>query len=255
VNLIKHMDKRNNTYKDRTIDVVLIRHAQSQWNLENRFTGWANPPLTPAGLKEAEQAARLLHEHGYQFDVAFSSRLLRAQQTLDVILDMLGQSEIPRFQDWRLNERHYGLLQGVNKAEKAKAVGEQQVWRWRRGYEDKADPLPRTDPTHPVNDPLYNDVDPMLLPDVENLAETRARVTQFWQERVIPYIRLGERVLISGHGNTLRALLMDLANLSIKEVESFEIPTGKPIIYTFNRKAEPFNWRYLEEHNNKIMMV
>lgn len=249
------MKKQNNTHKDRTIDVVLIRHAQSRWNLENRFTGWANPPLTPDGLKEAEHAAGLLHEHGYQFDVAFSSRLLRAQQTLDVILNMLGQNELPQFQDWRLNERHYGLLQGVNKAEKAKAVGEQQVWRWRRGYEDKAEPLPRTDPTHPVNDPLYNDINPMLLPDVENLAETRARVMQFWRERVAPYIRLGERVLISGHGNTLRALLMDLANLSIKDVESFEIPTGKPIIYTFSRKADPVNWYYLEEHNNKIMMV
>ena len=255
MNLIKYMKKQNNTHKDRTIDVVLIRHAQSQWNLENRFTGWANPPLTPAGLDEARSAAHQLQQHGYHFDIAFSSRLLRAQQTLDVILDMLGQSELPQFQDWRLNERHYGLLQGVSKTEKAKAVGEQQVWRWRRGYEDKAEPLPRTDPTHPVNDRLYNDIDPMLLPDVENLAETRARVMQFWQERVVPYIRQGERVLISGHGNTLRALLMDLANLSIKEVESFEIPTGKPIIYTFSRKAEPINWRYLEEHNNKIMMV
>ena len=244
-----------NTDKNRTVDVVLIRHAQSQWNLENRFTGWANPPLTQAGLHEAEHAGRMLHEHGYQFDVAFSSRLTRAQQTLDVILDTLQQSDIPQYQDWRLNERHYGLLQGVNKAEKSKEVGEQQVWRWRRGYEDKAEPLPRTDPTHPVNDPLYHDVDPVLLPDVENLVETRTRVMQFWQERIAPYIRLGERVLISGHGNTLRALIMGLADLSVEQVESFEIPTGEPIIYNFNRHAEPISWHYLADQPSKAMLI
>ncbi|WP_455365213.1 2,3-bisphosphoglycerate-dependent phosphoglycerate mutase [Kaarinaea lacus] len=249
------MEKHNDTNKGRKIDVILIRHAQSQWNLENRFTGWANPPLTQAGLDEARHAAHLLQQQGYRFDIAFSSRLLRAQQTLDLILDILGQSKLPQFQDWRLNERHYGLLQGVNKAEKAKEVGEQQVWRWRRGYEDKAEPLPRTDPTHPVNDPLYHDIDPALLPDVENLSETRARVMQFWQKRVVPYIRLGERVLISGHGNTLRALIMGLTNLSVEEVESFEIPTGKPIVYTFNRNAEPLNWRYLEDQPKKAAVI
>jgi 2,3-bisphosphoglycerate-dependent phosphoglycerate mutase len=253
------MENDNNTNKNnvaqKTIDVVLIRHAQSQWNLENRFTGWANPPLTQAGFNEARKAADLLRAHNYQFDVAFSSRLLRAQQTTDIILETLEQKNLPQFQDWRLNERHYGQLQGVNKAEEAKRVGEQQVWRWRRGYEDKAAPLSRTDPTHPVNDPLYHDIDPSLLPAVENLAETRARVMQFWQERVAPYIRLGTRVLISGHGNTLRALIMDLANLSIRQVESFEIPTGKPIIYTFNRKAEPLCWRYLEDQQNETIPV
>ncbi|WP_455223125.1 2,3-bisphosphoglycerate-dependent phosphoglycerate mutase [Kaarinaea lacus] len=245
------MDNSSNTNKSNTIDVVLIRHAQSQWNLENRFTGWENPPLAAAGLDEAKQAAQLLQQHGYRFDIAFSSRLLRAQQTLDVILEILNQTNIPQFQDWRLNERHYGLLQGVNKAEKANEVGEEQVWRWRRGYEDKAEPLPRTDPTHPINDPLYRDIDPALLPDVENLAETRERIIQFWQERVTPLIRLGKRVLISGHGNTLRALIMGLSNLSVEEVESFEIPTGKPIIYTFNRNAEPLDWCYLEDQLKK----
>lgn len=236
----------SNTEKNKTVDVVLIRHAQSQWNAENRFTGWANPPLTEAGLEEARQAARLLKEHDYHFDVAYSSRLLRAQQTLDVILEILGQTNFPKFQDWRLNERHYGMLQGINKSEKAQEVGEQQVWRWRRSYLEKAEPLPRTDLSHPVNDPAYKDVDPQLLPDVENLAETRVRVMQFWIERIMPYIRLGERVLISGHGNTLRALIMGLANLSAKEVESFEIPTGKPIVYSFNRNAEPLHWRYIK---------
>jgi len=247
---IPEMDNR----KDKTIDVVLIRHAQSQWNAENRFTGWANPPLTESGLDEARHAAQLLKEHGYHFDIAYCSRLLRAQQTLDEILKILDQEKLPQFQDWRLNERHYGMLQGVNKAEKAKEVGEQQVWRWRRGYLDKAEPLPRNDQTHPVNDPLYHDIDPALLPDVENLSETRARVMQFWQQRIEPLIRLREHVLISSHGNTLRALIMGLANLSAKQVESFEIPTGKPIIYTFNQKGEALNWHYLENQPANAVM-
>lgn len=245
----EHSNDTNNTDHNHddgtTIDVVLIRHAQSQWNLENRFTGWANPPLTQAGLEEARRAAQLLQQHHYQFDIAFCSRLVRAQQTLDVILETLNQTSVQQYQDWRLNERHYGQLQGINKAEEAKQVGEHQVWRWRRGYEDRAEPLPRTDPSHPVNDPLYKDIDPALLPDVENLAETRARVVQFWQERVVPLIQQEQRILISGHGNTFRALIMDLANLSIEQVEDFEIPTGQPIIYTFKPDGEPLHWRYL----------
>jgi len=241
------MDSKLVEHNCNSTDVVLIRHAQSQWNLENRFTGWANPPLTRTGIDEAQRAGELLRKQGYQFDVAFSSRLARAQQTLDIILETLGQSELIQYQDWRLNERHYGQLQGVNKTDEAKRVGEQQVWRWRRGYEDKAAPLSRNDANHPVNDPLYKDVNRDLLPDVENLADTRARVMQFWQERVIPYIRNSQRVLISGHGNTLRALIMDLANLTVTQVESFEIPTGKPIIYTFDSAGQPLQWRYLTE--------
>jgi 2,3-bisphosphoglycerate-dependent phosphoglycerate mutase len=238
--------QNNNSTNNDTIDVVLIRHAQSQWNLENRFTGWANPPLTQAGLDEAKRAAELLQDQGYHFDVAFSSLLTRAQQTLDVILQALGQTDLPQFQDWRLNERHYGKLQGINKAEKAKEVGEQQVWRWRRGYEDMASPLERSDPAHPIHDPLYRDIAPELLPDVESLAHTRDRVVQFWDERVVPYIQRNEHVLISGHGNTLRELIMALADLTVTQVESFEIPTGKPIIYTFDNDAKPLRWRYLD---------
>ena len=236
---------------EKTVDVVLIRHAQSLWNAENRFTGWANPPLTQTGIDEARQAAKMLKQHGYHFDVAFSSRLTRAQKTLDIILECLNQPNLPQFQDWRLNERHYGLLQGVDKAEKAEEVGEKQVWRWRRSYKEKAQALPRTDATHPVNDPLYMDIDPAVLPDVENLADTRVRVVQFWKERMEPYIRLGERVLVSSHGNTLRALIMELSNLRIEEVESFEIPTAQPIVVTFNREAKLINWRYLNnQHDN-----
>jgi len=237
--------------QDNTIDVVLIRHAQSQWNLENRFTGWANPPLTNAGIDEARQAANLLNQQHYEFDVAFTSKLLRAQQTLDILLQELGQNDIAQYKDWRLNERHYGKLQGANKLEKARQSGETQVWRWRRSYLEKAEPLSRADPTHPVHDPLYHGIDRAKLPDVENLAQTRERVVEFWKERVVPFIRLGEQVLISSHGNTLRALLMELSRLTVEEVESFEIPTGKPIIYTFKRDATPLRWRYLENDQHR----
>jgi 2,3-bisphosphoglycerate-dependent phosphoglycerate mutase len=226
-------------------NVVLIRHAQSQWNLENRFTGWANPPLTEAGVAEAVAAGDWLRVHGNHFDVAYSSRLQRAITTLDILLAQLGQTGIPRHADWRLNERHYGTLQGINKAKAATEVGEHQVWRWRRGYEDQATPLLHNQPEHPVNDPRYADVDPRRLPGVENLAQTRARVMVFWQEQLVPRIQRGERVLISAHGNTLRALLMDLADMSVEQVESFEIPTATPILYRFDANGQPVDWNYL----------
>lgn len=230
-----------------SIPVILIRHAQSQWNLENRFTGWANPPLTQAGEQEARQAGKLLAASGFTFDAAYSSRLQRATTTLDILLDELQSQGLPRREDWRLNERHYGTLQGLNKAEAAQSTGEHQVWRWRRGYLDKAEPLLRSDPAHPLHDPLYRDVPPHLLPGVENLVQTRARVMDFWREQIVPRIRQGERLLISTHGNTLRALLMDLSGMSVHEVESFEIPTATPIEYHFDGNGQPLYWHYLDQ--------
>jgi 2,3-bisphosphoglycerate-dependent phosphoglycerate mutase len=226
--------------------VILIRHAQSQWNRENRFTGWANPPLTEQGVAEAIHAGKWLSMNGYRFDVAYSSRLQRAISTLEILLERAGQSDLPRYTDWRLNERHYGALQGVDKGEATTRVGEHQVWRWRRGYTDQATPLLRTDPGHPLNDPTYSDVEPHLLPGVENLAQTRIRVMQFWREQIAPRIPQGERVLISAHGNTLRALLMALTGMSIAEVEAFEIPTATPIVYRFDRNGQPLHWHYLD---------
>jgi 2,3-bisphosphoglycerate-dependent phosphoglycerate mutase len=226
--------------------VVLIRHAESEWNRQNRFTGWANPPLTNAGIKEAVEAARWLRANGYRFDAAYSSRLTRAIVTLDILLDRTGQASIPRQADWRLNERHYGALQGINKAEAIAQVGEHQVWRWRRGYKDRAAPLLRTHPDHPANDPLYADIAPQQLPNVENLAHTRARVMAFWMDKIVPHILQGERVLISAHGNTLRALLMDLAGMSNEAVEALEIPTARPIQYDFDCHGHALEWRYLE---------
>lgn len=178
-----------------TIPVVLIRHAQSQWNKENRFTGWANPPLTDAGVQEAIEAGDRLQASGFRFDAAYCSRLQRAVTTLAILLDQIGQSGIPRHTDWRLNERHYGALQGINKADATARVGEHQVWRWRRGYEDRANPLVHTDPRHPINDPMYADVEPQFLPGVENLAQTRARVMVFWEEQIAPRIQQGEHIL------------------------------------------------------------
>jgi 2,3-bisphosphoglycerate-dependent phosphoglycerate mutase len=236
----------NSKTNDTIISVVLIRHAQSQWNKENRFTGWANPPLTETGVAEAKQAGEWLRLHGYRFDAAYSSRLQRAITTLDIVLNNLGQSDLPRAQDWRLNERHYGALQGVNKAEATAQVGEHQVWRWRRGYTDRATPLLRVDPAHPANDPLYTDVPPELLPGVENLAQTRARVTAFWADQMVPHVQQGHRVLISAHGNTLRALLMELAGMSVDQVESFEIPTATPIMCRFDSDVRLIDWCYLE---------
>jgi 2,3-bisphosphoglycerate-dependent phosphoglycerate mutase len=229
-----------------TLPVVLVRHAQSQWNKENRFTGWADPPLTEAGLLEAQLAGDILRNHGYQFDMAYSSCLHRASHTLDILLEQIGQADLTRQRDWRLNERHYGVLQGLNKADVMAQVGEQQVWRWRRGYEDRADPLSKADARHPIHDGCYVGIDPQMLPDVENLAETRLRIMAFWQDQIQPRILRDERILVSAHGNSLRALLMGLADMSVAEVEAFEIPTATPIVYEFDKKGRPLQWNYLD---------
>jgi 2,3-bisphosphoglycerate-dependent phosphoglycerate mutase len=242
--MIFHMKKQPDTQTE-TIPVVLIRHAQSQWNRENRFTGWADPSLTAAGIDEAHRAGARLRQHGYRFDAAFSSRLQRARTTLDILLEELGQPDISRQSVWQLNERHYGVLQGLDKTAASAHHGDQQVWRWRRGYDDRPEALRQTDPRHPRHDPLYQDIEPGQLPGVENLASTRARVTRFWQAEIELRIRRGERLLISAHGNTLRALIMELAGLRRKEVEAFEIPTATPIVYEFDRDARPLDWRYL----------
>jgi 2,3-bisphosphoglycerate-dependent phosphoglycerate mutase len=235
------------------VPVVLIRHAESEWNRENRFTGWANPDLTEAGVREAARAGLWLQANGYRFDAAYSSRLTRAIVTLGILLEQTGQTGISRQTDWRLNERHYGALQGTNKSDATTKVGEYQVWRWRRGYHDSAVPLSRTDLDHPANDPSYADIAPRLLPDVENLAQTRTRVIAFWEGRVVPHIRQDEQVLISAHGNTLRALLMDLSGMGVKEVEGFEIPTARPIQYDFDRDGRALDWRYLDTHSEPAM--
>ena len=239
------MKTKNNPH---TIPLVLIRHAQSQWNKENRFTGWTDVPLTDAGVAEAKKAGDLLKAHGFEFDIAWTSVLQRACITMEILLGTVGQLHIPQHQDWRLNERHYGALQGKDKAEAMAQAGEAQVHRWRRGYQDKAEAVAQDDPRHPLNDPRYRGIDPDMLPDgVESLADTRLRVVDFWQEQILPQLRQGQRLLISAHGNSLRALMMELEGMSVEQIEQFEIPTATPILYLFDQNGRPVEWHYLKE--------
>lgn len=229
-----------------TIEVVMIRHAQSTWNADGKFTGWSDPPLTALGVAEAEKAGRALRQRGYQFDRVFTSRLQRADATARIILGCLSLSTRLVEADWRLNERHYGDLQGRSKQQLIDEVGEDQVHRWRRGYHDSAPALSDDDPRHPRFDKKYADLRPDQLPAVESLADTRVRAMEFWQEDVMPAIRGGERVLIAAHGNTLRAMIMALDGMSELAVEEFEIPTGTPIIYRFNEQGMAKGWEYLQ---------
>lgn len=233
-----------------TIPLVLIRHAQSQWNKENRFTGWTDVPLTDAGVAEAKQAGDLLKAHGFEFDAAWTSVLQRARVTMEILLGSIGQLHIHQYQDWRLNERHYGALQGLDKAEAMAKAGEAQVHRWRRGYQDKAEAVAKDDPRHPLNDPRYKGINPELLPrGVESLADTRMRVVECWKQGILPQIQQGRRLLISAHGNSLRALMMELEGMSVEEVEQFEIPTATPILYLFDQNGIPVEWHYLKLDN------
>lgn len=227
--------------------VILIRHAQSTWNAETRFTGWADPPLTELGISEAEKAGALLTEANIKFDHVYTSALKRAQQTAQIIMETTQQSDVNVTEDWRLNERHYGQLQGLNKVEMAEKVGEEQVLKWRRGYLDKPDPLPIDDSRHPRFDAKYQHIDASRLPSAENLAETRARAMEFWTDTVVPAVQRGESLLISSHGNTLRGLIMALSDMSAEEVETFEIPTGVPIIYHLNDDGTANRWGYIGE--------
>lgn len=233
------------------VEVIMIRHAQSTWNAEHRFTGWANPPLTSKGEHEAARAADLLSDHGYTFDKAYTSVLSRAQRTADILIERLGLASIAKTSDWRLNERHYGALQGQSKEEMSKMVGEEQVWKWRRSYLELPPGIDAEDQRHPRFDPVYAELKPEQLPCTENLAMTLDRVSSLWHEIITKDIKQGQRILISAHGNTLRALIMHLSGMRQREVEQFEIPTATPIVYRFNEFAEAIDWHYLERHNQK----
>ncbi|MCB1736171.1 MAG: 2,3-bisphosphoglycerate-dependent phosphoglycerate mutase [Gammaproteobacteria bacterium] len=225
--------------------VVMIRHAQSEWNRQGRFTGWADPPLTDAGRDEAVRAGKALAEIGYRFDVIHTSRLERAQETAQIVMRHSDNTGVPVATDWRLNERHYGALQGEDKIAMAARVGEEQVWRWRRGYLDRPPRMLADDPEMPSRDPRWADIDATHLPNGESLAATRERVMDFWGEIITPQIIAGKRLMIASHGNTLRALIMALQDMSVAAIEDFEIPTGVPIVYAFSPKGEPIGWHYL----------
>ena len=225
--------------------LVLLRHGESTWNKENRFTGWTDVDLTARGADEARDAGRLLKEGGYVFDVAYTSVLKRAIRTLWIALDVLDLMWIPVTNSWRLNERHYGALQGLNKAETAAKHGEAQTKMWRRSYDIPPPALARDDPRHPSRDPRYADLAARELPLTESLKDTVARFLPYWHETIAPAIRAGKRVLIAAHGNSLRALIKYLDNISESEIVELNIPTGIPLVYELDDDLKPIRHYYL----------
>ena len=225
--------------------VVLLRHGESTWNRENRFTGWTDVDLTPKGVEEAHEAGRLLREGGYTFDLCFTSVLKRAIRTLSIVLDEMDLLWLTVHKSWRLNERHYGDLQGLNKAETAAKFGEKQVLVWRRSYADPPPPLTAEDPRYPGQDRRYADVPREQLPLTESLKETVARFLPYWHETIAPQIRAGKRVVIAAHGNSLRALVKYLDGVSEEEIVGLNIPTGIPLVYELEDDLRPIRHYYL----------
>ncbi len=225
--------------------LVLMRHGESQWNLENRFTGWTDVDLTEKGRAEAKKAAELLKAEGYTFDMAFTSVLKRAIRTLWIVLDGLDEMWIPVTRNWRLNERHYGALQGLNKSETAEKFGDAQVLIWRRSYDTPPNPLTKDDPRYPGHDRRYADLKESELPLTECLKDTVARVVPYWEETIKPQVAAGKRVIIAAHGNSLRALVKYLDNMSDEEIVKLNIPTGRPLVYEFDDDMKPVRHYYL----------
>jgi 2,3-bisphosphoglycerate-dependent phosphoglycerate mutase len=227
------------------IKLVLLRHGESTWNLENRFTGWTDVDLTPKGVAEAQEAGRLLKEGGYGFDVAHTSLLKRAIRTLWLTLDGLDQMWLTVHKTWRLNERHYGALQGLNKAETAAKFGDAQVKVWRRSYADPPPALTADDERHPGHDVRYAGLDKADLPLTESLKDTVARFLPYWHATIVPEIRAGKRVLIAAHGNSLRALVKHLDGMSEADIVELNIPTGVPLVYELDGDLRAVGHHYL----------
>jgi 2,3-bisphosphoglycerate-dependent phosphoglycerate mutase len=225
--------------------VVLLRHGESTWNKENRFTGWTDVDLTDTGRQEAKTAGELLKEGGFVFDVAFTSVLTRAIRTLFIALDALGLLWVPVLKRWQLNERHYGALQGLNKAETAAKHGEAQTKIWRRSYDIPPPPLDAGDERHPSRDPRYASLDPKDLPATECLKDTVARFLPLWHAEIAPAITSGKRVLIAAHGNSLRALVKYLDGISDADIVELNIPTGIPLVYELDAQLTPIKSYYL----------
>jgi 2,3-bisphosphoglycerate-dependent phosphoglycerate mutase len=225
--------------------LVLMRHGESQWNLENRFTGWVDVNLTEKGEAEAKRAGQTLKAEGYDFDLAYTSLLTRAIRTLWIAQEELDRRWLPVVKHWRLNERHYGGLQGLNKAETAKKYGEEQVLVWRRSYDTPPPPLPMSDAGHPSKDLRYSDLLPEELPNTECLKDTVARVVPYWQMEIAPKVREGQRVIIAAHGNSLRALIKHLDHVSDEAIVNLNIPTAVPLVYEFSDDMKPIRNYYL----------
>lgn len=225
--------------------LVLLRHGESVWNKENRFTGWTDADLSERGVAEAHEAGQLLKAEGYTFDIAYTSVLKRAIRTLWIVLDELDLMWIEVERSWRLNERHYGALQGLNKAETAARFGEEQVLIWRRSYDTQPPALERTDPQYPGHDPRYQDLKEAELPLTECLNDTVARFMPYWHRTIAPAVKGGRQVLIAAHGNSLRALVKYLDQVSDEEIVGLNIPTGIPLVYELDEQLKPIQHYYL----------
>jgi 2,3-bisphosphoglycerate-dependent phosphoglycerate mutase len=225
--------------------IVLMRHGESTWNLENRFTGWTDVDLTEKGIAEARQAGKVLKEAGFTFDLAYTSVLKRAIRTLWLTLDEMDLMWLPVVHSWRLNERHYGALQGLNKAETAAKYGDEQVLVWRRSYDVPPIPLEPNDPRTSFNDPRYAKLKREEIPLTECLKDTVARVMPIWDESIAPAIRAGKNIIISAHGNSLRALIKSLDGISDKDIVGLNIPNGQPLVYELDANLKPIKSYYL----------
>ena len=225
--------------------LVLIRHGESTWNLENRFTGWTDVDLTDTGVQQAQQAGKLLRENGYEFDLAYTSVLKRAIHTLWHCLDEMDRQWLPTVKSWRLNERHYGALQGLNKAETARQYGDEQVLVWRRSYDTPPPALAPTDPRCERADLRYARLDPQDVPLTECLKDTVARVLPFWNESMAPAIRAGRRLVVAAHGNSIRALVKYLDGISDSDIVGLNIPNGIPLVYELDAELKPLRHYYL----------
>ncbi len=225
--------------------LVLVRHGESIWNKENLFTGWTDVDLSPKGIQEATEGAQCLKKEGFVFDIAFTSVLKRAIRTLWMILDEMDLMWIPVIRDWRLNERHYGALQGLNKAQTAAKYGEDQVKIWRRSYDIPPPPLEEKDPRNPAKDPRYKEIPQNQIPLTECLKDTVARFLPCWHEKIAPIVKSGKRVVVAAHGNSLRALVKYLDNISDQDIVELNIPTGMPLVYELDENLKPIRHYYL----------
>ena len=228
--------------------LVLLRHGESAWNSENRFTGWTDVELSEKGVLQAREAGHLIRGEGYIFDIAFTSLLKRAIETLDIVLDESGLHWIPVVKNWRLNERHYGALQGLNKAETAEKYGEEQVHHWRRGYMDRPPALEPSDSRWPGHDPRYKNIPEHELPVTESLNDVLTRLIPFWESNIKPALVSGRHVLVSAHGNSLRSLMKYLQNLNEEQIENVDIPTGVPLVYELSDDLKPVDIYYLGDY-------
>ncbi len=225
--------------------LVLLRHGESQWNLENRFTGWTDVDLTAKGIEQARQSGKLLREGGFEFDIAYTSVLKRAIRTLWIALDEMDRMWVPVERTWRLNERCYGALQGLNKSETAEKYGDEQVLLWRRSYDTRPPALSKDDERYPGHDSRYRDLTEDQLPTCESLKDTIDRMLPYWHEQIAPAIRSGKRVLIAAHGNSLRGLVEYLDNVSKADIVKLNIPTGAPLVYELDDDLKPQRHYYL----------